>query len=289
MSGPQRPAALDPAVAAGLLASCGIPASEARSLLALALDCTRESLIADPQRRVSAAATERFGRLCARRRAGEPMAYLAGQREFFGRSFQVDRSVLIPRPETESLVEAALRRMRDLTGPRVLELGTGSGCIAITLALERPDARVAATERSEAALKVARSNARRLGAGVELLLGSWYAPAPGPFDLIVSNPPYVAAADPHLTELGYEPRAALTDEGDGLACLRAIVQQAPAHLAPDGALLVEHGYDQGPAVRELARQSGFVSVRTLTDLAGLERVCLATLLRATRYEGQGPA
>ncbi|HUD24070.1 MAG TPA: peptide chain release factor N(5)-glutamine methyltransferase [Burkholderiaceae bacterium] len=266
-----------PSAVAELIASCGIPASEARALLALALDCTRESLIADPLRTVDAAAADRFARMCARRLCGEPMAYLAGQREFFGRRFLVDRSVLIPRPETECLVEAALRQMEGRSSPRVIDLGTGSGCIAITLSLERPDARVVATEVSESALNVARSNARALGAGGQFLLGSWYTPARGRFDLIVSNPPYVAAADPHLAELGCEPRSSLTDEGDGLSCLRAIVGQAGAHLSEDGALLVEHGYDQGAAVRELARQSGFRSVRTLTDLAGLERVCLASV------------
>ncbi len=261
---------------AHLIASSGIAASEARSLLALALGCTGESLIAHPRRAVGAAAAEQFAQMCARRRSGEPMAYLVGQREFYGRRYRVDPSVLIPRPETECLIDAALLLLKDRASPRVLDLGTGSGCIAITLALERPDARVVATERSGAALNMARANALELGARVEFLLGEWYAPTAGRFDLIVSNPPYVAAEDPHLPSLGCEPRSALTDEGDGLSCLRAIARQAGAHLAEGGLLLVEHGYDQGPAVRELMLNSGFTSVRTLHDLAGLERVCVAS-------------
>ncbi len=201
------------------------------------------------------------------------MAYLLSQREFFGRRFRVDRSVLIPRPETECLVEAALQQIRGLSRPSVLDLGTGSGCIAITLALERPDAEVSAVEVSEAALELARTNAAELGACVVFIHGDWYAPTHRRFDMIVSNPPYVAAQDPHLAELGCEPREALTDGGDGLSCLRTIIGRAPAHLTDGGALLVEHGYDQGDAVRAMMIENGFGSVRTLTDLAGVERVC----------------
>jgi release factor glutamine methyltransferase len=260
---------------ADLIASSGLVASEARSLLAFVLGSTREALIAQPQRPVAAEYGVRFRELCQRRAAGEPMAYLLGEREFYGRRFRVDRSVLIPRPETERLVEAALLQLQGVSAPRLIDLGTGSGCIAITLALERMEARVGATEVSEAALELARVNAGELGAQVEFLRGRWFEPARGPFDLIVSNPPYIAAGDPHLAELGYEPREALTDGGDGLSCLRAIIGQAQAHLAERGALLVEHGYDQGAAVRALMRQSGFDSVATLTDLAGLDRVCVA--------------
>ena len=260
---------------ADLIASSGLLTSEARSLLAFVLGGTREALIAQPQRPVGAKYAAHFRELCQRRAAGEPMAYLLGEREFYGRRFRVNGSVLIPRPETELLVEAALRELEGFGGPRVIDLGTGSGCIGITLALERMDARVCATEVSEAALKLARINADELGAQVEFLRGHWYEPARGPFDLIVSNPPYIAAGDPHLAHLGCEPRDALTDGGDGLSCLRAIIGQAQAHLAEHGTLLVEHGYDQGAAVRALMRQSGFDSVATLTDLAGLERVCVA--------------
>jgi release factor glutamine methyltransferase len=262
--------------AGDLMASSGIAASEARALLAFALDATRESLIAQPQSGVPASAAERFRALCARRLAGEPMAYLLAQREFFGRPFQVDHSVLIPRPETECLVEAALRELRHLPRPHVLDLGTGSGCIAITLALECPDARIAATDRSETALEVARGNAAALGARVEFILGDWYAPIRERYDLIVSNPPYVAANDPHLSELGCEPLDALTDRADGLYCLRTVIDGAPTHLTAHGALLIEHGHDQGAAVRTMARARGFRSVRTLVDLAGIDRVCVAS-------------
>jgi release factor glutamine methyltransferase len=284
MNGPQF-AALTPAplpqagegrsTVTALIAASGLPASEARALLAFVLDATRESLIARPQRQIPPGAAARLRELCGRRLAGEPMAYLLGQREFFGRPFRVGRSVLIPRPETECLVEAALQQLEDESAPSVIDLGTGSGCIAITLALERPDAELWATDVSEPALELARTNAAELGARVQFLRGHWYAPAQRHFDLIVSNPPYIAAGDPHLAELGCEPSGALTDGGDGLSCLRAIIEQAGEHLNERGALLVEHGYDQGAAARALMRQNGFQCVFTRTDLAGLERVCVA--------------
>jgi release factor glutamine methyltransferase len=268
------------AAAHELIASSGVVASEARSLLAFALDTTREALIARPERQVSSSAAGRFRALCARRVAGEPMAYLLAQREFFGRPFRVDRSVLIPRPETECLVQAALRELRRVDKPSVLDLGTGSGCIAITLALERPDAHVSATDVSEAALELARVNAATLGARVKLIHGDWYMPVRERYDLIVSNPPYVAGNDPHLAELSCEPRDALTDGADGLTCLRAVVEGAPSHLTAQAALLIEHGYDQGALVRAMVISKGFRSVRTLTDLAGVERVCVASGLQA---------
>ena len=265
------------ASARDLIASSGIDASEARSLLAFVLDATREALIARPQRAVEPDAMAHFGDLCARRARGEPVAYLLGQREFFGRLFRVDRSVLIPRPETESLVDAALRQLQGVPAPRVLDLGTGSGCIAITLALERPDAQVWATDISQPALEVARGNAAALSARVSFLCGRWFAPLRGRFELIVANPPYVAEGDPHLAELLCEPREALTDGADGLSCLVQIMSDAPKYLARGGALLVEHGYDQGAAVREFMGRSGFHSIRTLPDLAGIERVCVGRI------------
>ena len=262
--------------AGDLIASSGIVASEARALLAFALGATRESLIAQPQRAIPAAIVASFRDLCRRRLAGEPMAYLQAEREFFGRRFRVDRSVLIPRPETECLVEAALQQLRPRKRPSVLDLGTGSGCIAITIALERADAEVSATELSESALELARVNAAALGATVEFIHGNWYAPVRQLYDLIVSNPPYVAVNDPHLAELACEPATALTDGADGLGCLRTVIEGAPACLNGQGALLVEHGYDQGAQVRAMATSSGFRSVRTLIDLAGVERVCVAS-------------
>lgn len=263
-----------------LLAASGLPAAEARALLAAASGATREALIAFPERAVAPQAAARFAALAARRRAGEPMAYLLGAQEFYGRPFRVTPSVLIPRPETELLVELALDALRAVERPRVLELGTGSGCIAITLALERPDARVAAADRSVEALAVARDNARRLAARVEFVASDWYAAIGGAFDAIVANPPYVAAGDPHLADLRFEPTHALTDRGDGLGCLRTIVAGAAAHLAPGGWLLVEHGYDQGAAVRALFERAGFSAVRTVRDTAGHERACLGRIDRA---------
>jgi release factor glutamine methyltransferase len=256
-----------------LIASSGLTASEARSLLACALQVAREALIARPEQPVAADAARRFTELRERRRRGEPIAYLLGEREFFGRRFRVDHKVLIPRPETECLVEAAMQALEPLTDARVVDLGTGSGCIAITLALERADARVCGTDNSEAALEVARGNAAELSARVEFLHGSWYAPLAGRFDLIVSNPPYVAAGDPHLVDLGFEPAGALTDGSDGLSCLRTIIEQASAHLAENGTLLVEHGFEQGAAVRAMMQASGLRSIVTRNDLAGLPRIC----------------
>ncbi|HEY4038928.1 MAG TPA: peptide chain release factor N(5)-glutamine methyltransferase [Burkholderiaceae bacterium] len=259
-----------------LIASSGILASEARTLLAFALNATRESLIAHPQLQVPPGAADRFRALCRRRQAGEPMAYLRMEREFFGRRFRVDPAVLIPRPETECLVQAALEALKQFHRPSVLDLGTGSGCIAITLALERADAEVSATDLSEAALELARANAVALGARVEFIHGNWYGPIRRRYDLIVSNPPYVAVNDPHLAELANEPLAALTDGADGLTCLRAVLDGAPACLTSQGTLLIEHGYDQGALVRAMATSKGFRAVRTRVDLAGADRICIAS-------------
>lgn len=259
-----------------LIGASGLPPAQARALLAHVLGTTREALVARPQRSVDEASAAAFARLAARRRAGEPLAYLLGACEFYGRAFEVDARVLVPRPETETLVELALARLRAQRAPRVLDLGTGSGCIAITLALECPAAIVFATDADPGALCVARANAARLGAPVRLACGDWFEPIAGRFDLIVSNPPYVAAGDPHLADLRYEPQRALTPGRDGLACLRTVVARAPAHLAPGGWLLVEHGYDQAAAVRELLRDAGFTQVATERDLAGIERVTLGS-------------
>ena len=210
------------------------------------------------------------------------MAYLLGDREFYGLAFKVTPAVLIPRPETELLVEVALERVAEDQSASILDLGTGSGCIAITLARLRPRARVVATDVSQQALAVAQENAAQHGAhNLELRLGDWFEPVAGErFDLVVSNPPYVAEADRHLTEgdLRYEPRLALSAGRDGLSMLRSIVQQAPQHLHDAGWLLLEHGYDQGPAVHALLLQHGFHDVLTRADLAGIPRVTLGRLL-----------
>lgn len=253
---------------------------DARLLLEYATGCTHTDLLARPETPVIAPAWAQFLDWVARRAAGEPLAYLVGEAEFRGRVFQVSPDVLIPRPETEVLIELALDRLQGLERPRIVDLGTGSGIVAISLALECPQAEVLAVDLSPAALAVARTNAGRLGARVDFRVGSWFAPLAGErFDLIVSNPPYVAAGDPHLALNGlpFEPQMALTDGADGLACIRAIVADAAAHLLPGGHLLFEHGYDQGLASRNLLTAAGFQAAFTHPDLAGIDRVSGAHL------------
>jgi release factor glutamine methyltransferase len=252
-----------------------LPAMETRILLAHALDVDHAYLIAHGRDPLDGEARALFNALCARRLAGEPVAYLTGMREFYGLQFQVEPAVLIPRPETEVLVDLALERIPLDRIDRVLDLGTGSGCIALSIAKNRPLARVTATDVSAASLAIARENTKRLDADVELRESDWYAGLGGErFDLIVSNPPYVAAGDPHLAagDLRFEPSAALTDGSDGLASIEAIVAGAPAHLAARGWLLFEHGYDQAAAARERLAAAGFDAIRSWRDLAGIERV-----------------
>ena len=258
----------------GLLATAGIDAFEARILIGHALGMTRVQLITRSEQVLSQAQLAAARALLARRQAGEPVAYLLGKREFHGLDFAVSPDVLIPRPETELLVDLASERM-GRGAAEVLDLGTGSGAIAVTLAHLHPDARVSATDLSAAALAVARANADCHGVSVEFLQGSWYAPLAGRrFHLIVSNPPYIRAGDPHLDQgdLRFEPSTALTDGSDGLSALSAIVEGAPAHLLPGGSLLMEHGYDQALEVRSLLTRRGFQDVRSWHDLAGIERV-----------------
>lgn len=214
--------------------------------------------------------------LAQRRLAGEPLAYLTGYKAFYGLKLQVSPDVLVPRPDTETLVDWALEVLRNAAkpAPRVLDLGTGSGAIALALKATRPQMDVWATDMSPAALAVAQANAQRLQLEVTFNQGSWLAalPAGTPlFDAIVSNPPYIADQDPHLTALGFEPIQALTSGTDGLDDLRQIIRAAPAHLQAGGWLLLEHGYDQAAAVRELLAQNGFDQVQSRCDLAGIER------------------
>jgi release factor glutamine methyltransferase len=261
-----------------LLAASGLPRTDARALLEAASGRSREWLAAHGDDPVAPDVRARFDALAARRRHGEPLAYLLGWREFRGRRFAVTPAVLVPRPETEELVDAALARLQDMASPRVLDLGTGSGAIAVSLALERPDADITATDASPDALAVATANAERLGAArVRWLQGDWWQALPAgvaPFDLVVSNPPYIAEADPHLDDpaLRCEPRQALASGADGLEAIRRIVAEAPRWLAPQGWLLLEHGHDQGPAVAGLLREAGFTQVSTLADAAGLPRI-----------------
>ena len=210
-----------------------------------------------------------------RRRAGEPVAYITGEREFFSLAFRVTPAVLIPRPETELLVEAALASIPADAPARVLDLATGSGCVAVAIANERPGAQVTATDVSREALAVARENAKRHGTRIDLVESDWFAALAGRrFDLIVANPPYVAEDDPHLAagDLRFEPRAALVAGPKGLDCIETIVEQAIHHLRAGGRLLFEHGYDQAPCARALLAAAGYGDIVTRRDLAGIERV-----------------
>lgn len=212
-----------------------------------------------------------FEALCRRRQNGEPVAYLTGTKAFYGLELHVDARVLDPRPDTETLVDWALEAVAGHPAPRLLDLGTGSGAIALALQKQRPDASVLAVDASPDALAVAQANADRLGLPVRLRHGHWMEGLDGSFDAIVSNPPYIAAADPHLAALRHEPLQALASGTDGLDDIRAIIAQAPAHLAPGGWLLLEHGWDQAAAVRDLLAQQGWEQVQSRADLAGVER------------------
>ncbi|OPF62635.1 peptide chain release factor N(5)-glutamine methyltransferase [Hydrogenophaga sp. H7] len=220
-------------------------------------------------------AAARWQALQQRRRAGEPVAYLLGEKEFGGLTLQVDARVLVPRPDTEVLVDWALDALPKPGGaepPRLLDLGTGSGAIALTVAARRPDAQISATDASADALAVAQANAQRLNLPVRFAQGAWLAAVPGErFDVIASNPPYIAEGDHHLVALSHEPLTALTAGPDGLDDIRQIVAQAPGALRPGGWLLLEHGHDQAAAVRELLGTQGFEEVCSRTDLAGIER------------------
>lgn len=248
---------------------------DARLLLQYATGCTHADLLARPETPMFAPAWAQFVAWVDRRAGGEPLAYLVGEAEFRGRIFQVTPDVLIPRPETEILIDLAVDRIKTQKIARAVDLGTGSGIVAISLALECPQTRMFAVDLSPGAISVAHNNAGRLGAAVEFRLGDWFAPLAGEhFDLIVANPPYVASADPHLLGDGlpFEPQMALTDGADGLTCIRRIVADAPAYLNPGGWLLFEHGYDQGEASRNLLAAAGFKSPITYPDLAGTDRV-----------------
>lgn len=271
-----------PRCADDLIAGSGLPRLEARVLLEAACGRPREWLLAHGDEALPQDLLTRALDLLGRRRAGEPLAYLTGWREFRGHRFEVDPAVLIPRPETERLVELALERLAAHPGPgpaEVADLGTGSGAIAVSLALARPDARVTATDLSAAALAVATRNATRLGARVHCHQGAWFdaLPSDARFDLLVSNPPYIASDDRHLQEgdLRFEPRTALTDEADGLRHLRTLATGATAHLKPGGWILLEHGWDQGPAVRELLTRAGLANAITHVDDEGRDRVSCA--------------
>ena len=244
---------------------------EARLLLAQATGFSEASVLAHPERELPAAAAATFRECAARRARGEPIAYILGKKEFYGLPLTVNPAVLIPRPETELLVELALAREPST----VLDLGTGSGAIALALKRHLPAARVIAVERSAAALAVAQRNALKLGLEVEFRHGLWFEPVAGErFDLVVSNPPYVAMGDAHLGQgdVRFEPRSALVAGADGLESIRAIVRDASRHLNPGGRLLLEHGLGQDAEVRKLLRAAGLEDIATWPDLAGIARV-----------------
>jgi len=258
---------------ASLQAGLPLEPLENRILLCHALGITRVGLITQSERQLTEEEAVRLSGLVGRRIAGEPIAYIVGQREFFGLPFQVSPAVLIPRPDTELIVELALERLP--AQARMLDMGTGSGAIAVAVAHTRPDAQVTALDVSEDALAMARANAAANGARVRFLRSDWFAALEGDtFDLVVSNPPYIASGDEHLVQgdLRFEPVDALTDHADGLSDLRTIVAGALAHLAPGGWLLLEHGYDQAEAVRALLAEAGYLEAQSWRDLAGIERV-----------------
>ncbi len=251
-----------------------IPASEARLLLGHLLGRSHAWLEAHRDDPLDAEIAAQMSALAARRAAGEPVAYLLGQREFYGREFRVTPDVLIPRPETELLVDIAKAKIGAGGTARVLDLGAGSGCLAVTLALELPRARVTAVDVSPAALAVARGNAQRLGAQVAFVESDWFAALPPQrFELIVANPPYVAAGDAHLRQgdLRFEPVDALTDHADGMTALRRIVAAAPAWLVDRGWLACEHGHDQAAALRQALGAAGLQNVEQWRDCAGIVR------------------
>lgn len=265
-----------PSIAQALAAARaqGLDRLDALWLLGHQLGQTSTWLIAHDGQALAATDAQAYARLCSRCAAGEPLAYLVGQAGFHGLQLRVTPDVLVPRPDTETLVDWALALLPTLAAdrPRVLDLGTGSGAIALAVRSRRPHASLTAVDASPEALAIASGNAKRLNLPLELLAGSWFEPVGArQFELILSNPPYIAEGDPHLPALRFEPRQALTAGPDGLDDLRHIVAAAPAHLLPGGWLLMEHGYDQATQVQALLQEAGFDEVGTRHDLAGQPR------------------
>lgn len=271
-----QPLPKDPDVATALEWARGhIVRSDARILMRRVLVCDTARLIAHPEQTLSSVEWEDFRGYVERRAAGEPIAYLTGEREFFGYGLMVTPAVLIPRPETELLVELAVGHFGELPNARVLDLGTGSGAVAVAMAKELPQADVTAVDRSREALLIAMANAARLRVSVSFVLSDWFAELSGEsFQLIVANPPYVAAADPHLGEgdVRFEPQSALVSGPEGLDDIAAIVARAPYHLEPGGWLFLEHGFDQAGRVRGLLVDAGFSAIASWRDLSGIERI-----------------
>ncbi len=260
---------------AALIDAGGLPRLEARLLLEHTAGLSAAAIVAYPERELPTEQAQRYLDLCARRRAGEPIAYIVGAREFYGLMLAVTPDVLIPRPETELLVELALTIIR-AGARRVLDLGTGSGAIAIAIARHAPEASVEASDVSSAALQLAQRNAACHGVAIRLRQSDWFNAfaAHERFDLILGNPPYIARDDPHLREgdVRFEPRSALVSGIDGLDAIRAIAAGAPRHLNEHGTLLLEHGYDQAMRVREILAAAGLRDAQSWRDLAAIERV-----------------
>ncbi len=258
--------------ALALARTLGVERLDAQLLLCHPLQRSRAWLLAHDDQTLAPTLAQVCTEQLARRAAGVPLAYLLGEQAFCGLVLQVSPAVLIPRPETEVLVDWAAERLQDAPAASAVDLGTGSGAIALALAKRISGLAMTATDASPAALAVAQANAGRLGISLECVLGDWWLPLAGRrFGLAVSNPPYVAAHDPHLAALGHEPRLALTPGGDGLAALRQVITSAPQHLLPGAWLLLEHGHDQAAAVGQLLRAQGFAAPQSRCDLAGLPR------------------
>lgn len=285
MSQPTRPTETTVGAALASARAAGLDRSDAHILLLHALGHEphdRAWLIAHDGDALAPEAWAHFHELCEQRRMGVPVAYLTGFREFYGLALRVDERVLDPRPDTETLVDWALELIPAAAPWHVADLGTGSGAIALALAAQRPSADVWATDTSAPAIALARANADRLRIPIRFARGDWCAALGDQrFDLIASNPPYIAEDDPHLQALAHEPRSALVAGPDGLRDLRALCDQAPAHLQPGGWLLLEHGWEQAASVRALLRQAGFEAVQSRRDLAGIERCS------GGRYAGAG--
>lgn len=258
-------------IGAWLQRHADLPRLDLEVLLGHALHLNRSQIIAFPERSIDCAALSDLEQRVQRLREGEPVAYLTGTREFYGLEFEVSPAVLIPRNDTETLVEAALTRLSP--GMQVLDLGTGSGCIAVCLA-RLGGAVVTAVDHSAEALKVAEANASRLRADITFLKSDWFESVTNRFAMIVGNPPYVAANDSHLPALTHEPAGALIAGADGLDDLRRICSAAPDYLLDEGCLLLEHGFDQADRVRHLLAAAGFVEIETLGDLGGNDRVSI---------------
>lgn len=259
-----------------LLAANDLPRFDKRAILRAIIGFNDSKLFSYDEIELTMLQIQDYNNYVSRRQAGEPLAYILGQKEFYSREFSVTPATLIPRPETELLVDMVIKHAKH--GAKMLDLGTGSGCIAITCKLERPDLQILACDKYLPALAIAKANAQKLKAQIELKQSDWFNNLTDKFDLIVSNPPYIKANDQHLLELTYEPQQALTDFADGLTHIRKIISSARHYLKVDGLLLIEHGYNQGQIIRDIYLQEKFSRVESIYDYAALERITWGTLV-----------